>query len=602
MPFEELYKHRDMLMPQPVFFIDQQSPTLSAHGFINVQERGARGDGLTDDTATIQSTIDAAPHGATIYFPTGTYCISQTLQLKNGQTYLGDGPGSNIKQADNANLIALLAVTEFMTNATYSSIPLRVSNLSFDGNRTHNTALHPNGGHGIIFMSSNSLIEACAFYNISRSAIIFSDRNLAGTIITNSSIENYILHCKVESTGQYGIWIRDQSDGRCTDGYIRDCVVSDTADTAIFVERGAGWFLSGNHVYGCMKSGIVVNNAWSTNIIGNEVDGYGYDLTPAPNYYSGISVTCIGPRATVVEGNIISTTEVNPHTIYQHLSLSGGATTDTRCLVLGNNVLGGYVSTSSSTSVPGPGLHTIVLNSLTNIAVGQSLTIALGTPNQETVTVSALKPALTANGNTLTAQFGRAHSGTYQVTSSTSPGNSIGILVQSFTTQIASGQLFSVLVALNQIDGVGKTFFQDAAPTTLISPESVIGNLQVAGDLLSFGHNLSTGPEAKALSGPQNGSNAPQPVIQGNDTRGVLNFGCGTGATPGVQVNVIFSSSYPARPVVVISPASSASAQTVQTWYVSSISKSGFSIASTNSPAKTAQADSTYCFTYQVIG
>ncbi len=276
--------------------------------FVSIKDNGAKGDGRTDDTLAIQNTINSASQGATIYFPPGMYIISSTIQLQHSQTYLGSSDsyyGATLKQANNANLVALMAVTEFMTNANYSSDPVHVANLYFDGNSSNNTKPPANGGHGIIFMSSDSIIRECWFVNISCTAIVFSDVNLAGNVIINSAIENHVLNCKVNVAGQYGIWVRDQGEGTCTDGYIRDCVINMTTDTSIFLERGAGWFLSGNHVYDCVKSGIVVNNAWATSIVANEIDGYGTDPTVAVNYYTGIGVTCIGPRPTIVEGNII---------------------------------------------------------------------------------------------------------------------------------------------------------------------------------------------------------------------------------------------------------------------------------------------------------
>jgi hypothetical protein len=45
---------------------------------VNVRDNGARGDGVTDDTAAIQATLDAAPDGATVVFPAGEYRITRS--------------------------------------------------------------------------------------------------------------------------------------------------------------------------------------------------------------------------------------------------------------------------------------------------------------------------------------------------------------------------------------------------------------------------------------------------------------------------------------------------------------------------------------------
>ncbi len=69
--------------------------------WINVRtsvQPGAKGDGLQDDTAAIQSALDLIQDGVTIYFPPGTYRITKTLSSPEGRylgvTLLGHGPTS----------------------------------------------------------------------------------------------------------------------------------------------------------------------------------------------------------------------------------------------------------------------------------------------------------------------------------------------------------------------------------------------------------------------------------------------------------------------------------------------------------------------------
>ena len=53
---------------------------------VSVKDFGAVGDGVTDDTAAIQAAVNAvrAAGGGTIYFPTGTYLVSTTIDLYQG--------------------------------------------------------------------------------------------------------------------------------------------------------------------------------------------------------------------------------------------------------------------------------------------------------------------------------------------------------------------------------------------------------------------------------------------------------------------------------------------------------------------------------------
>lgn len=62
--------------------------TLST--WVTPQMYGAKGDGVTDDTEAIQNAIESGKFGK-IYFPAGTYLISDTLTLYSLTEYCGDG-------------------------------------------------------------------------------------------------------------------------------------------------------------------------------------------------------------------------------------------------------------------------------------------------------------------------------------------------------------------------------------------------------------------------------------------------------------------------------------------------------------------------------
>ena len=72
----------------------------------------ARGDGSTNDTLAIQRALDAAHRlgaGASVYFPSGTYRISKTLQVRPGAAYSIEGTGwkSQIVLTDPNEKVAL---------------------------------------------------------------------------------------------------------------------------------------------------------------------------------------------------------------------------------------------------------------------------------------------------------------------------------------------------------------------------------------------------------------------------------------------------------------------------------------------------------------
>jgi hypothetical protein len=79
---------------------------------ISVKDFGAKGDGVNDDTAEIQAAVNAAAtfgsasnYGATVFFPSGKYLISSTIDLPGAQyvSLIGEGRSSVISWSAGAS-------------------------------------------------------------------------------------------------------------------------------------------------------------------------------------------------------------------------------------------------------------------------------------------------------------------------------------------------------------------------------------------------------------------------------------------------------------------------------------------------------------------
>jgi hypothetical protein len=86
---------RDYMAASFVTQADFDAAFGALHLPFNVRDFGAKGDGVTDDTAACQAAINAAGAGGTVLFPTGTYLLSATLNALTGQQILGEGPNNS---------------------------------------------------------------------------------------------------------------------------------------------------------------------------------------------------------------------------------------------------------------------------------------------------------------------------------------------------------------------------------------------------------------------------------------------------------------------------------------------------------------------------
>ncbi|KAJ3811026.1 exo-beta-1,3-glucanase [Lentinula aff. lateritia] len=79
--------------------------------FVSVKSKGAKGDGATDDTATLQAIFDAYSGCAIIFFDAGTYIVTSTLQIPAGTQMVGEawsviaGSGSAFEDQSNPQVV-----------------------------------------------------------------------------------------------------------------------------------------------------------------------------------------------------------------------------------------------------------------------------------------------------------------------------------------------------------------------------------------------------------------------------------------------------------------------------------------------------------------
>ena len=196
---------------------------------VSVKDFGAVGDGVTDDTAAIQAAITASD---TIYFPDGTYLITDELTLADGKSVSGNGYSSYIKQNTADKSV-------FLANDDTSISNLRMS-LTDGTNTAFFAGVYVTGAKNVTV--NNCIIQsadlgACGIYAGTAASCSFTDNLIYGGKWTSgagsaATAADILLYSAAESTKiiiSRNKCYSNNSQGIAVDvlGYNGDVVVSD---------------------------------------------------------------------------------------------------------------------------------------------------------------------------------------------------------------------------------------------------------------------------------------------------------------------------------------------------------------------------------------
>lgn len=159
---------------------------------INVKKLGAKGNGVSDDTAAVQKALNqASQSGEMLHFPKGVYIINpaKTLAVGNNTTITGDGAGSIIRAATKGFGWEIIRVTGKNIN---------ISGISMDGNNRVNRVLVIGGGSSLVMIkdvfiahASQSTDPKSSYYSGVISGIIVYG-NTTSIVITGTEVSNVI--------------------------------------------------------------------------------------------------------------------------------------------------------------------------------------------------------------------------------------------------------------------------------------------------------------------------------------------------------------------------------------------------------------------------
>ena len=273
------------------------------HLNVSVKDFGAKGDGITDDTMVIKNAINSLGAGSTLYFPSGTYMISDTLQLKTSNVFIKgeysevsmfreiDKPVWYFDNLANVNIDGLVSknTTEAQTwIKAISTHHLHITNCYTDGMKL-GFDLVDCYWTKIESVRMQSIKQAFRF---SESTNAFSINNLS---VAGAGIPSFVVNC-------------------LAGGIIMGSSFEGTSGQLCF-KRSTGISITGNYFEGYQHENPTINYIEIGNA--NYTDCYGYDISG--NYFCAGALNAISlyrVSGISITGNTISTT--NGVSTYNH--------------------------------------------------------------------------------------------------------------------------------------------------------------------------------------------------------------------------------------------------------------------------------------------
>lgn len=265
----------------------------------NVKDFGAVGDGIVNDTLSIQAAIDSlGTNGGVVYFPTGTYLIARNIGtndrwgvkvINSNIALVGTGDGTKLRRFNtDISTYALAYPIVFVgtpdSNIAAATENITIQNLQFIGENTQHTVggivIHDFRNAIEVKNSKNLVINSNTFTEIDSAVVYYqkpAETDYANSVVYNKT-KNYnasfinnscvavphatygrnVIHAVVWSgvdfcnvSGNYFEWCDDCVAGEGTYDYPGDTENSTWVDATLGAVKRVGrhWNFTNNQIY-----------------------------------------------------------------------------------------------------------------------------------------------------------------------------------------------------------------------------------------------------------------------------------------------------------------------------------------------------------------
>lgn len=229
---------------------------------VNVQDYGALGDGVADDTAAIQDALDAVSQYGSVYFPAGNYIISNELILNVDDVLIYGYATITAKAA---------AQFEFMMKGT-GRTGVTVRDLTFDANKDNRKATATVRYMGLGFSGSTE----CRIINVKATGCRgYNGVSGVALVTAGQSVRCRIEGCIITDCGDAGNSPATDADAIFTSGtqnVITDCIAHNCTDTGFVIESSNQSVISACSANLC-GAGAGITSANANDRSGNIING-----------------------------------------------------------------------------------------------------------------------------------------------------------------------------------------------------------------------------------------------------------------------------------------------------------------------------------------
>jgi hypothetical protein len=190
---------------------------------INVKDYGAKGDGVTDDTNSIQNALNDGMN-KTVIVPSGNYVISNTLVIKKKTKLIGVGRSSTtITMKSNTGFDMIISENFYTLTGTDAHdvdiYDISISHIALNGNycvapeNNNNTVINTSGS-GIKLYCGNIAISNVSIYNVPEHGLYTEFNSYSSSNINKYGHESNFDHIEILYSGKHGWWYNGPGDSQ----------------------------------------------------------------------------------------------------------------------------------------------------------------------------------------------------------------------------------------------------------------------------------------------------------------------------------------------------------------------------------------------------